>query len=94
MKSVENINSLKKRIKELELRSAKEQQTQILIETPYRNAALLQTMLQTLQHNTRLATSSGLTLDIAQCHSAVVKDWKHRAWSVDNATPTVFAIGR
>jgi 16S rRNA (cytidine1402-2'-O)-methyltransferase len=55
---------------------------------------LLQTMLQTLHHNTRLATASGLTLDKAQCHSAVVKDWKQRALGVDNATPTVFAIGR
>ena len=82
------------RLRELESLALKTGQTQLLIETPYRNAALLQTMLQTLQHNTRLATASGLTLDKAQCHSAVVKDWKHRAWSVDNATPTVFAIGR
>lgn len=82
------------RLRELESLALKTGQTQLLIETPYRNTALLQTMLQTLQHNTRLATASGLTLDKAQCHSAVVKDWKQRAWGVDNATPTVFAIGR
>ena len=82
------------RLRELESLALKTGQTQLLIETPYRNTALLQTMLQTLQHNTRLATASGLTLDKAQCHSAIVKDWKQRAWCVDNATPTVFAIGR
>lgn len=82
------------RLRELESLALKTGQTQLLIETPYRNAALLQTMLQSLQHNTRLATASGLTLDKAQCHSAIVKDWKQRAWGVDNATPTVFAIGR
>jgi 16S rRNA (cytidine1402-2'-O)-methyltransferase len=82
------------RLRELESLALKTGQTQLLIETPYRNAALLQTMLQSLQHNTRLATASGLTLDKAQCQSAIVKDWKQRAWGVDNATPTVFAIGR
>ena len=82
------------RLRELESLALKTGQTQLLIETPYRNTALLQTMLQTLQHNTRLATASGLTLDKAQCHSAVVKDWKQQAWNVDNAIPTVFAIGR
>jgi 16S rRNA (cytidine1402-2'-O)-methyltransferase len=50
--------------------------------------------LQTLQHNTRLATASGLTLTQATCHSGTVKIWKQKAWSVENNQPTVFAIGR
>jgi 16S rRNA (cytidine1402-2'-O)-methyltransferase len=83
-----------KRIRELESLALKTGQTQLFIETPYRNAALLQTLLQGLQHNTRLATASGLTLDSAQCHSELVKNWKQKAWTLDNATPTVFAIGR
>jgi 16S rRNA (cytidine1402-2'-O)-methyltransferase len=83
-----------KRIRELESVALKTGQTQLFIETPYRNAAMLQTLLQTLQHNTRLATASGLTLQTSQCHSEVVKNWKQKAWTLDNATPTVFAIGR
>jgi 16S rRNA (cytidine1402-2'-O)-methyltransferase len=83
-----------KRIRDLESLALKTGQTQLFIETPYRNAALLQTLLQSLQHNTRLATASGLTLDSAQCHSESVKNWKQKAWTLDNATPTVFAIGR
>ena len=83
-----------KRVKELESLALKTSQTQIFIETPYRNSALLQTLLQTLQPGTRLATASGLTLDSASIHSQTVKHWKQSAWTLDNATPTVFAIGR
>lgn len=82
------------KIRELEALALKTGQTQLFIETPYRNVAMLQTLLQCLQKNTRLATASGLTLDHEACHSALVKDWKHASWSVDNNTPTVFAIGR
>jgi len=55
---------------------------------------LLQALLQTLQHNTRLAVSSGLTLSHARSQSQSVKQWKHKASVLDNATPSVFAIGR
>lgn len=82
------------KIRELETLALKSGQTQIFIETPYRNTALLQTLLQSLQHNTRLATASGLTLSRAQCHSDLVKNWKHKPWALDNSTPAVFAIGR
>lgn len=82
------------RLQELESLALKTGQTQLFIETPYRNTALLQALLQTLQHNTRLATSSGLTLHAASCRSDLVKHWKHRPWRLDNAIPTVFAIGR
>lgn len=82
------------RIRELESLALKTGQTQIFIETPYRNVAMLQALLQGLQHNTRLATASGLTLDQEQCHSDIVKNWRHKNRTVDNDTPTVFAIGR
>jgi 16S rRNA (cytidine1402-2'-O)-methyltransferase len=82
------------RIRELESLALKTGQTQLFIETPYRNTALLQALLQTLQHNTRLATASGLTLAQANCYSDIVKNWKHKPWSLENNQPTVFAIGR
>jgi len=81
------------RVKTLESLALKTQQTQLFIETPYRNQALLATLLQTLQPSTRLATSSGLTLSNACNRSADVKTWKSRGWALDNAAPTVFAIG-
>jgi 16S rRNA (cytidine1402-2'-O)-methyltransferase len=82
------------RIRELESLALKTGQTQLFIETPYRNTVLLQALLQTLQHNTRLAVSSGLTLAQASSHSHSVKHWRHETIVLDNATPAVFAIGR
>jgi 16S rRNA (cytidine1402-2'-O)-methyltransferase len=81
------------RVKSLEALALKTQQTQLFIETPYRNQALLATLLQTLQPSTRLATSSGLTLSDGVNLSADVTTWKQRGWVLNNATPTVFAIG-
>jgi len=82
------------RIRELETLALKTGQTQLFIETPYRNAALLDSLLQTLHHNTRLATASGLTLNTASCHSDLAKNWKNKAWTLPANTPAVFAIGR
>lgn len=82
------------KIRELESLALKTGQTQLFIETPYRNVAMLQTLLQCLQQQTRLATASGLTLNHEACHSGIVKHWRRTSWSVDNDTPTVFAIGQ
>ena len=83
------------RIRELEALALRHGQTQMFIETPYRNAVLLQALLQTLQPHTRLSTSTGLTLDTARTHSMTVKSWKQTAGAApDNSTPAVFLIGR
>jgi 16S rRNA (cytidine1402-2'-O)-methyltransferase len=82
------------RLRELEALALKSGQTQLSIETPYRNPAMFQSLLQTLQHNTRLAISSGLTLESARLASDSIKNWKHKAATLNNATPAVFAIGR
>ena len=82
-----------KRIRELEALALKTGQTQLFIETPYRNQALLQALLHTLQPATRLATSAGLTLAHAANRSCNVKTWKNKALALDNRTPTVFLIG-
>ncbi|QGW81361.1 SAM-dependent methyltransferase [Variovorax paradoxus] len=84
------------RIRELEALALKTGQTQLFIETPYRNAALLQALVQTLQHNTRLAVARGLTLATAHVRSETVKAWRAKASGVatDERLPAVFAIGR
>jgi len=83
------------RIKELESLALKTGQTQLFIETPYRNAALLQALLQTLQHNTRLAVSSGLTLPVQRIQSESAKGWKQKNLAEKiSGQPAVFAIGR
>lgn len=82
------------RIKALESMALKTGQTQIFIETPYRNAALLQALLQTLQGNTRLAISCGLTLDTAWNKSATAEKWKKDKPAPPLGLPTVFCVGR
>jgi 16S rRNA (cytidine1402-2'-O)-methyltransferase len=81
-------------LKSLESLALKTGQTQLFIETPYRNTALFQALVQTLQHNTRLAISTGLTLDSASSRSHTIQQWKKQATGLRNDLPAVFAIGR
>jgi 16S rRNA (cytidine1402-2'-O)-methyltransferase len=82
------------RLRELEALAQKTGQTQLFIETPYRNAAMMQALLQTLQPHTRLAVSSGLTLASGLCRSDSIKNWRQKASTLNNSTPAVFALGR
>lgn len=87
-----------KRLRELEAQALKTGQTQILIETPYRNAALLQALLQALHPHTRLAVCAALTLPRQVCRSALVQEWKRSPKAVaENLpldAPCVFLLGR
>jgi len=82
------------RIRELEALALRTGQTQLFIETPYRNATLHQALLQTLQHHTRLAVAHGLTLANASVRSDTVKGWRAANPVADGRLPAVFAIGR
>ncbi len=84
---------LAKRIKELEQLALKTGQTQLFIETPYRNTALLQTLVSQLQPSTRLALSCGLTLSNMQTSSNKVSVWRQKSHTLPITLPTVFVIG-
>lgn len=81
------------RVRALEAMALKNGQTQLFIETPYRNAALWQALLQTLQPSTQLTCAAGLTLAQASIHTRSASQWRGHAIPVDNRTPAVFAIG-
>ena len=80
------------RLKELEARSRKERQTQILIETPYRNPALLEGLLAALGAGTRLSVSCGLTLPQGFNRSATVQEWRKKPITLPTDTPAVFCF--
>lgn len=80
------------RIRELETLSAKHQQTQLLIETPYRNEALRQALLTALKPGTRLSISFGLTLPGGWTQTATVADWRSNRATLPDRVPAVFAI--
>lgn len=82
------------RIRELESTALKTGQSQLFIETPYRNGVLWQALLQGLQPHTRLAIASGLTLPQARVQSQLVRQWRQVPPPLDNRTPVVFAFGR
>jgi 16S rRNA (cytidine1402-2'-O)-methyltransferase len=65
-----------KRIRELESRSRQEKQTQLFIETPYRNGALLETLITACQSNTLVCVATGLTLPSESIKTQTALKWK------------------
>ena len=78
-------------VRQLEQVAWQSGQTQIVIETPYRNAALLDLLVRTLKPQTRLAVATGLTI-IDQVPSALVSEWRHKPMPSLNG-PSVFLWG-
>lgn len=81
-------------IQSLEKRALATGQTQLFIETPYRNAALLEALLHTLKPGTRLCVAAGLTLPHAAVWSGSVAEWRKRPAPAGLDLPAVFAISR
>ncbi len=81
------------RIQALEKRALSSGETQIFIETPYRNEALLAALLHGLQTSTRLCLCSNLSLADMQVQSLRVADWKKKGQVPDKHSPVVFAFG-
>lgn len=81
----------KQRIRELEHRSRREHETQIFIETPYRNEALMEALLETASPQTRLCVAADLTLPSEAIHTKSVAEWR-RAGSPIGKRPAVFLL--
>ena len=67
-----------KQLQHWENLSAKLQQTQLVIETPYRNMAMFQTLLDTLKPNTRLCVARSITTEQEWIQTHTIADWKKR----------------
>jgi 16S rRNA (cytidine1402-2'-O)-methyltransferase len=65
-----------KRIKILEERSRQDKQTQLFIETPYRNAALLEALVSQCHANTQICIATDLTLKSEAIKTQSVSKWK------------------
>lgn len=63
-------------IRELEAQSARDRETQIFIETPYRNDALLRSLLDTLRDDTWLCLATDLTLPDEFIRARRVAQWR------------------
>jgi len=78
-------------IREIESRSRKNHETQIFIETPYRNARLLDALLSICLPDTLLCVATELTLPGESVHTLSVAAWKKRKPNLTDR-PTVFLL--
>lgn len=81
----------KSALKNLEKLSLDKNQTQIFIETPYRNNKLLEDLLQTLQPNTHLCVACDITLPTEYIKTLRIQDWKKTKIDLHNR-PTIFIL--
>ena len=81
-----------RRLRELEALSRQARQTQLFIETPYRNAAIAGTALAVLQPSTRLAIACGLTLPGGWNRCLTVATWRQQPPVLPERLPAVFAL--
>jgi 16S rRNA (cytidine1402-2'-O)-methyltransferase len=80
-----------KTLRKLEGRAYSENQSQIFIETPYRNMKMLEEILQTCQPATRLCIAADITLSTEFIKTKSVKDWKSQLPDL-NKRPCIFII--
>jgi 16S rRNA (cytidine1402-2'-O)-methyltransferase len=79
------------RVQALQQVSRRERQTQIAIETPYRNTALMTALLEALHPDTQLSVACGLTLSAGWCATRSVAQWRARPPSFESKhLPAVF----
>lgn len=81
----------KSALKNFEKLSFDKNQSQIFIETPYRNNKLLEDFLQTLQPNTHLCIAADITLPTEYIKTMKVSEWKKATIDLHNR-PTIFII--
>jgi 16S rRNA (cytidine1402-2'-O)-methyltransferase len=89
LKSNERVRDLKR----LEQLVKKHNQTQIFIETPYRNMQLIENMLQTLSPNTKLCIAAELTLPTEYIKTKTVSAWRKTELPNLHKKPVIFLIG-
>jgi len=86
------VNPRRARLRELEATSKRLNQTQVFIETPYRNAVMLEACLEVLQPATRLAISCGLTLADGWSVCRTAAQWKAAGTALPDRVPAVFSL--
>jgi 16S rRNA (cytidine1402-2'-O)-methyltransferase len=82
-----------KRIKELENLAEKNDQTQIFIETPFRNNSLLEDVLKTAHPKTRLCIACDLTAATEFIQTKTIAEWQRKVPDL-HKRPTIFLIYR
>lgn len=80
-----------KRLKELETRIYTEHQTQLFIETPYRNNKMMEEILKTCRPQTKLCIAANITCEGEYIRTKTVKEWKGNLPDL-NKIPCIFLL--
>ena len=78
-------------IKSLEARSKRENQTQIFIETPFRNNKFFEELIKTCMPTTRICVAADITLDSEYIVTQTAQEWKKKVPDL-NKRPAIFLI--
>ena len=87
-------NERSKRLKELEGRIYSEHQTQLFIETPYRNHKMLDDILKACRLQTKLCIAANITCEGEYIKTRTVKEWKGTALPDLSKIPCIFLLYR
>jgi 16S rRNA (cytidine1402-2'-O)-methyltransferase len=80
------------KLKQLEQRVYKEDQTQLFIEAPYRNTHMIETILETLRPETRVCIAAGITCQEEYIRTMTVAEWKKTKMPELNKIPSIFLL--
>lgn len=83
-----------RKLKALESRAWNERQTQLFIETPYRNRKMFQTLLQSLRPQTRMCIAAGITTADEYIHTHTIAEWKKTELPDLSKVPAIFLINK
>jgi 16S rRNA (cytidine1402-2'-O)-methyltransferase len=78
--------------KKMEQRIYSEHQTQIFIETPYRNMKLVEDILKNCQNNTKLCIACDITLETEYIKTLTVAQWRKTTLPDLAKRPTIFLL--
>ncbi len=85
-------NERSKRLKDLEQLTIKQKQAQFFIETPYRNQALFDDLLKTLNPASKLLVATNITLGDESIQVKTLAAWKKAPAPDFHKKPTIFGI--
>ena len=86
-------NDRKKTIKELEKKAQQKNQTQIFMETPFRNNQLFQTLIKICKGDTKLCVATNITCQEEKIKTQTISEWKKNHPDI-HKKPTIFIIGK
>ena len=87
-----DVKDKKNKIKQLEKISFEKNQSQIFIETPYRNNKMVTDLIKILNPNSKLCIATDITLDTEYIRTLSIKEWKNTKLPDLHKRPTIFII--